>query len=527
MRRNNLEAYVGGAAIVAAVGLPLLALIPFGWFWLWQNGYAFYWLGGALVVSVVAFGLRLWAISRIRKRLSEGKLGAGAALGSAEADDAVVFASPREEAAWNAVEELAGTADPAVLKSRDDLIALGVTTVETVAKHMRPDHANPTWEFTMPEALTLIERVSQNLRVVFADKIPLGDQLTVGQVMRVYEWRSMVGVAEKAYDLWRIVRILNPVAATAQEIRERLSKAAMEGLREELAKRLAAAYVREVGRAAIDLYSGRLRVSDEVLAGHISAATEADRAAAGKDQKVLAEPLRILIAGQTSAGKSSLINALAKDVKAAVDALPATADFRAYEIQTGDLPPVMLIDSPGLVSSGDFKRLSAKAAQCDLVIWVAAANRADRDLDFKALDALREVFKQDTGRRPPAVLLVLTHVDRLRPVAEWQPPYDLADDNSAKARSIRDAIAAAGEDLGLKEPQIVPVSLADSSRPYNIEQVWLQLTSVLPDAKSAQLLRCLEGAHKGVEIGKVFKQALEAGKLSAGLLWGKKPSNRA
>ena len=519
MRRNNLEAYIGGLSIVAAVVIPLLALVPFGWYWLWQNGYSLYWLGGAFIVSVVTFGLRYWAIRGLRKRLAEQRV----AVSDELADDAAVeFVSPREEAARKAVDELADASDAKVLTSRDDLISLGVSTIETVARHMRPGHDNPTWDFTAPEALTLIERVSQNLRVIFQDKVPLGDQLTVGQVLRVYKWRSMIGVAEKAYDLWRIIRMVNPVAGAAQEIRERLSKTAMEGLREELAKRLVAAYVREVGRAAIDLYSGRLRVSEEDLAGYVSAETAADRKAAGKEEKLLSEPLRILLAGQTSAGKSSLINALASDVKAAVDALPATKEFRGYEIQSGDLPPVMLIDSPGVTGSDDFKKLAEKASQSDLVIWVAAANRADRSLDFQALSAMREEFQENPRRRAPKTLLVLTHIDRLRPVAEWDPPYDLGDDNREKVTSIRDAVAAAGEDLGFKEDEVVPVSLVDAAEPYNIEAVWLQLAAILPEAKSAQLLRCLERAQKGVKIWKVLQQTLAAGKLSAGLLWGKK-----
>ena len=35
------------------------------------------------------------------------------------------------------------------------------------------------------------------------------------------------------------------------------------------------------------------------------------------------------------------------------------------------------------------------------------------------------------------MLLVLTHVDALRPFNEWQPPYDLTSATSGKAQSIR------------------------------------------------------------------------------------------
>ena len=65
------------------------------------------------------------------------------------------------------------------------------------------------------------------------------------------------------------------------------------------------------------------------LAGHVSASTLRDRGqATGR-----AEPLRILIAGQAGAGKSSLVNALSQDVRAVVDAPGGTRDFQAYEVE--------------------------------------------------------------------------------------------------------------------------------------------------------------------------------------------------
>ena len=101
--------------------------------------------------------------------------------------------------------------------------------------------------------------------------------------------------------------MLNPATAVTQELRERLSNQMYRWGREELAKRLARGYVKEVGRAAIDLYGGRLRVSAEELEAHITEASARDRHAAAQVQ---AEPLRLLVCGQVKAGKSSLINAL-------------------------------------------------------------------------------------------------------------------------------------------------------------------------------------------------------------------------
>ena len=57
------------------------------------------------------------------------------------------------------------------------------------------------------------------------------------------------------------MRLVNPLTAATQEMRERLSGQMLQWGRAHVTQRLAHAYVTEVGRAAIDLYGGRLRVS--------------------------------------------------------------------------------------------------------------------------------------------------------------------------------------------------------------------------------------------------------------------------
>ena len=53
---------------------------------------------------------------------------------------------------------------------------------------------------------------------------------------------------------------LNPISAATQELRERFTRQIYDMGREHLARRLARAFVKEVGRAAIDLYGGNLRI---------------------------------------------------------------------------------------------------------------------------------------------------------------------------------------------------------------------------------------------------------------------------
>lgn len=501
--RRPAAAYLRTAMIALALLLPALSLMPLGSLWLWERGYLLYWAAAALVLSVGSFLLEYWLVRRTTG-LPES---ANALQPLANSDHAW---TPREAKALIAVETLAIEINPAQLTSREAVLDLGLRTIEAVARSIHPDEKDPLWRFTVPEALALVEKVSHDLRPFIADNIPLGDQLTVAQVLKIYRWRSVVDVAGQAYDLWRIVRLLNPVSAVTTEAREQLTRKLYTGVRDELAGRLTRGYVREVGRAAIDLYGGRLRVSSDALAGHVSDATARDRA-----DTEIAEPLRILVAGQISAGKSSLINALAKDVRAAVDVLPATKGFTAYELTADDVSAVSLIDSPGVTADKTaLRNLAAAAATCDLILWVAAANRADRESDRVALEAIRSYFASHPHRRPPPILAALTHIDLLRPYQDWQPPYDIANPVAGKSASIRAAMDQVSSDLHIPVDHIIPVSLAEARPVYNVELVWAELSETLPEAKRAQFIRRLRGAS-GWSWSKLWSQAVNAGRVTA------------
>ena len=111
------------------------------------------------------------------------------------------------------------------------------------------------------------------------------------------------------------------------------------------------------------------------------------------------------------AGKSSLVNALANAVDAAVDALPATARFTAYRLTHEGLPAALVIDSPGLTGAGQFDALIEAADDCDMVLWVVSAARAARDIDARALAAIREHFA-GRAQSPPAADAAGAHAHR-------------------------------------------------------------------------------------------------------------------
>lgn len=61
-RKRRADRYLRTGLIVAAVFLPALSLVPLGSLWLWQNGYLFYWVVAALVISRRQLSVRTLAV---------------------------------------------------------------------------------------------------------------------------------------------------------------------------------------------------------------------------------------------------------------------------------------------------------------------------------------------------------------------------------------------------------------------------------------------------------------------------------
>ena len=489
--------------LAVALLIPTASLVPLGGLWLWQHGLVIYWaLASCLAVGGVFLLLRLLI----------GRAAPAEGAQPQESADAAGDPSwtPRKEEAWQDILALASAVDPQRLSSRDAAQGLALETVEVVARRLHPERTEPLLQFTVPEALAVIERASSGMRSFVVRTFPLGDRITVAQLMWLYRWRGALQYAEKGFDLWRVVRLLNPLSAATQEVRERLTRQVFEVGRQHVAQRLAAAFVREVGRAAIDLYGGNLRVTAEQLSAHVSPASRKDLAAAEVRE---AEPLRILVAGQTGAGKSSLANALASAVEARVDALPSTQSFTGYKLTREGLPAALLVDSPGLAGRGGADALIRNAANVDMVLWVASASRAAREPDLQALTAIREHFAGEPNRRRPPMLLVLTHVDALRPFDEWDPPYDLSEAGRPKAQAILGAMQAAGEELGFAPADIVPVRVDAGAAPYNIDALWARIMELVPEAQRARLLRTLSDLRGARSWSTLWSQAANAGRV--------------
>ncbi|MEI2780636.1 MAG: GTP-binding protein HSR1, partial [Candidatus Competibacter sp.] len=189
-----------------------------------------------------------------------------------------------------------------------------------------------------------------------------------------------------------------------------------------------------------------------------------------------------------------MINALFGRLVAATDVLPdTTATLTPYRLERDGLDAALIFDAPGCDSPLlDEKTLIKAALAADLILWVCAAHRPDRQWDRERLDALRDGYAARPDRRPPPLLVALTHIDQLRPSREWRPPYDLLNPAGVKAANMRAAVEAAAGDLAVPVETVIPVCLAEG-RTYNVDDtLWAAILERQDAASRVRFLRCLE-----------------------------------
>src|SRR5262249_24773233 len=128
------------------------------------------------------------------------------------------------------------------------------------------------------------------------------------------------------------------------------------------------------------------------------------------------------------------------------------------------------------------------------------------------LDEFRAWAGAQLARRPPPVLLALTHVDELRPASEWTPPYDIAAPAGPKARAIRAATDAVGRAPDLPAGAIVPVAMPPCRAPYNVDALWARIAAELDEAQLVQLDRLRVGRQQ-LSLRELADQLGHAGRI--------------
>ena len=460
------------------LALPWFALFALGLVWLWQNGRVLEWALASAVLAAVGLPLRRLATRRAVPRAARMRDRDSFPDGGWNAEEAD---------AWRQVVALAEATPPLDYDQRERAEALGRETIELVARHFRPDSKEPMAQVTLPEALLLGEVLSRRLRAWTLRRVPGARRLKVSHLLWAQRMEEQHGAAistaiNAADTLWRAVRLgLNPVTAVAQEANRLVFGQATSFLGGNLRAAITRQLILETGRAAIELYSGRLRLS----ASELAEAARADTGSATAEA-----PLRLLLVGQANAGKTSLLNALAGTLRGEVGVLPGEGVVREHLVTQEGRPALAVADMPPLDDPAEFLR---QAQRADAILWVCAATQPGRAADLAALTALRDWAGTQPQRRAPPLAVALTGVDRLRPATDWAPPYP---PDAPKARSIAAARAAVAEALDLPEEAILPVALPPGRDAWNVEALWTRLSGEMDAARAARFERLREGGDR-------------------------------
>ena len=484
---------------------PILALLVLGIVWLWQQHYVLFWALTLVVSSSLGYGLQQLLIKRDRQLLAEAVT---------EPDPAWPIGA---DVAWEQVQTLAESCKPEdwPLETGDWILTLGQRATETVARCFHPKVKKPLLELTVPHTLLVIERASRDLRLDITEKIPFSNRLTIGDLFRMQRWRDK---AERVFDIYRAGRmIINPVDGLLGEAWRHLRERSFIQARDELHRWFLRAYIRKVGYYAIDLYSGRLMLTDEEQPTQgARTQVEGDGISATADAAVVEEDLlHILVLGRSNAGKSSLINALFNHLTTAVDVLPdSTQMLKPFALSREGIHQALIFDSPGCDSTYfDVEQLESAALTADLILWVSPTNRPDRQIERECLDRLRSAFSEQTHRRPPPILVVASYIDQLRPTGEWQPPYDLTQPQNNKAANISAAVQAIAGDLAVPIEHVIPVCLLENHI-YNVDDtLWSEMLNLQSEAQRVKLLRCLDKKKAAENWMLLRRQMINAGRF--------------
>ena len=511
-RQSSAQLSAQGRVWVLAVcgGLPLVAFGAAGGLWLYQHGWLGWAAGGLLLGEAVAlFLFRRWAQAE-QPLLPQP---------SAELPE---HFSAQDEEAWRLIggyqERIEG--GEIGLGTLEDAIGLGREIVERIAAFYRPDDPEPLMAIPVPLLFRALEETAHDLATISAD-LPFAHRITISQILRAYR----VGKKLKpAYELYRVYRILSPLVNWKSALfRFVVTDRLFDLTKQTLQEWLLGWYVDRVGYHAIALYSGKLLLDQPPTnpPGQRQGEAAQDERAGRLEAAPSHHVLRVLVLGQVKSGKSSLVNALFGEVRAAVDVVPTTVRVTPYVLdRLSDGDTVVVLDMGGYddptsphQDQDHLEAVLAEALQADCVLLVCSAVQAAREPDRRIVQSIRDYFSARPQLRPPPMLVALTHIDLLRPPLVWQPPYDIAVPQSAKARAIRAALEAVGGDLGVAASHVVPVCL-HPERLYNIDDALIPaLVDLVPAARRTALVRSVSTLREQEQWTLLGRQARAAGRF--------------
>ncbi|WP_063704293.1 GTPase family protein [Pseudoalteromonas gelatinilytica] len=495
------------ALLVISTVFPVLITMGFGVVLAVKHDYLLE-LSIAIAVSSLSVMLPLYVLNGRRKKL----VNANAGENLKRIDDGLVKASndwsKTELTVWNESKQLVRQRLESDLEWGDlDKAALDV--LDIVAARFNKE----SFDFSIPEGLKLFEEVSRRYKTVIKTYIPGVEYLKVSYIKAGYDAYEKYG--ELGQKLFKVAiwvnrarqTYTNPMKVAIDIANEQTGRSLTKGLVDDMQLAAKTAFLDEVAAVAIDLYSGRFSIEESDLKASDASLADAERLASEL------EPIRVVTVGQTSSGKSSLINVLKDALVAEVDVLPSTDSTTTYSTSVDD-NDVTMVDLQGL--DGEEKTQQAmldEMVQADVIVWVLKANQSARALD-KQLKAKFDEFytsRNNTSRKKPKVILVVNQVDMLKPVNEWSPPYDIEAPTCEKTKIIGQALDF---NKNLLQPDVtLPLSIALDKPHFGVEGLQQTLLDSIAEANNVQRNRQrIEAMERGVPFSKHFGRAINSTK---------------
>ncbi len=500
--------------------LPILAYIVIGSIAMYQNRWLsiFVWLLPAMWLAAWLIG-KLWRPTKPRHQAIDGKPIA-----------APPFWTPRDEQAIEIVEDYRSAVDPIDYQSITDIdryIRDARGLAERLAMHYHGnDQVNLLNPLTLVEILSVIHLAVEDIEEWMIEHVPGSDLATIGQLGHIPVIVNTLDAIQKV--TYVASAILNPSKLLTYPLWRKSGRVIVE-LQNEMVRAFYQRYLRQVGYYLIEMNSGRLQGGSRryrTQFGQMTSTTHHVSAEVDRIEQLQAVSTTVAILGQVKAGKSSLINALMGEQVAVTGVLPETRAVHRYQYTLpGTTSVLTLLDTPGYneadVSQRQLTEIRIASEQADIILLVLAANVSAREADVRVVHALAAHYRGKLKLRPPAIIAVLTHIDSLRPVREWSPPYDWRNPTQLKEESIAEAVAYSKELFGSAVAGYACVYVGDGHAVDSsvIDEVVPQLVAHLQQGQAAALLKAFYKQLSRQRLATLTRQLLGLAKSAgAGVL---------
>jgi predicted GTPase len=409
--------------------------------------------------------------------------------------------TPRDEQAALIVREFQQQVDqltPTQLTDPDFYRQQAQKLATALARNYFPDAEDPFSSLTVPEVLAAVRLALDDLEQWLLTSLPGSRMLSIKHWKMLQHAPKWVRRIQNT--TWAASILMNPANIARLWTSRMTADPITTELQTEVLAVIYLRFIREIGFYLIEMNSGRLRGGADAYRQHFqSDANRPPEHGASPGGPPNAQCVNVALVGQVSSGKSSLINALTGAHQAAVDILPKTREVHRYQATFGTPPVcVTLLDTPGYGEAGasaeQLQEIREALQESHAVLVVMDGHSPAREADRRTLRDVETWFQSQPQLKPAPKFGVVTHIDLLRPVLEWSPPYEWREPVRAKEHAIHDAVDYVRELFGASLVTVVPVcSDLERQRVWGIlEELMPALISVLSEAQSGALLRAYE-----------------------------------